>query len=72
MNRETAITLAKVAGYHADSRAFTRLIVEARVNRATMNAAWHAGQQANAAGVRCHCRECTGGNIGVSLRSWRR
>ncbi|MDH4172113.1 MAG: hypothetical protein OEW90_01810 [Betaproteobacteria bacterium] len=58
MKREDALTLAKVAGYHNDSRSFTRLIIEQRVNRATMNRAWHAGTNARAAGVLCDCREC--------------
>lgn len=57
--RAIAIASAKVAGYHADSKAFTRLIVEARVNRQTMNEAWAAGVAARTAGVPCACRDCT-------------
>lgn len=56
--RDTALQLAKIAGYHEDSRTFTRLIIECRVNRQAMNSAWHAGQQAKQAGVKCGCRDC--------------
>ena len=57
--RQTAITLAKVAGYHGDSATFTRLIIESRVNRQTMNEAWRTGQQLKAAGMPCGCFECS-------------
>jgi hypothetical protein len=70
MNREIAIALARIAGYHADSRAFTRLIIEARISREEMNRAWRLGVRAKDAGVRCDCRECA--KLGVlSVRSWR-
>lgn len=41
--RTVALTLARVAGFEGDTRAFTRLLVESRVNREDMNAAWRAG-----------------------------
>jgi hypothetical protein len=56
--REHALAAAKVAGYHSDSRMFTRLIVECRVNRQAMNSAWIDGQSAKRAGVQCSCRDC--------------
>ena len=56
--REHALAAAKIAGYHGDSRTFTRLIIECRVNRAAMNSAWYAGEQAKHAGVVCNCRDC--------------
>ena len=56
--REHALAAAKIAGYHADSKMFTRLIVECRVNRQAMNSAWIHGQRAKEAGVGCHCRDC--------------
>lgn len=56
--REQALTCAKIAGYHSDSKMFTRLIVECRVNRQAMNSAWVAGQVARELGVKCHCRDC--------------
>ncbi len=58
MNRKTSIILAKVAGYHDDTARFTRLIIESRVNRQTMNEAWHNGKSARANGVKCTCYEC--------------
>jgi len=56
--RETALRLAKIAGYHGDSKTFTRLIIECRVNRQAMNSAWYAGERALEAGVKCHCLDC--------------
>ena len=56
--RQTAIAQAKVAGYHNDTRWFTRLIVESRVARPIMNEAWRHGALAKEAGVRCECPEC--------------
>lgn len=41
--RTAALARAKVAGFEGDSRTFTRLVVEARVNRVDLNAAWRAG-----------------------------
>lgn len=56
--REAALSKARAAGYHQDTKAFTRLIVESRVNRQAMNEAWAAGQTAKAAGARCSCYFC--------------
>ena len=58
MKRDDALALARVAGYHNDGRAFTRLIIEARVGRPHMNRAWHAGVRARDAGVPCGCTTC--------------
>lgn len=58
MTRKTALVLAKVAGYHSDSKTFTRLIIEAHVNRQAMNEAWHVGVLAKQNGIRCECYEC--------------
>lgn len=57
-NRSTAITLARVAGYHDNARLFTRLIIESRVKRETMNQAWMTGAAMFKAGVPCTCITC--------------
>ena len=59
--REQAITYMIIAGYHNDTAAFTRLIIESRVNRQACNEAWMQGQKAKAAGMKCTCYECTNG-----------
>lgn len=41
--REVAISRARVAGYENDTRTFTRLLVESRVRRELLNAAWQEG-----------------------------
>lgn len=57
--RQTALALAKIAGYHNDAKAFTRLIIESRVNRAAMNMAWSLGASAKANGITCTCIDCS-------------
>lgn len=56
--RETTLALARIAGYHGDRAAFTRLLIECRVNRQAMNEAFWNGQKARANGVGCTCCEC--------------
>lgn len=58
MSRKDALALARVAGYHSDTRRFVRLIVESRVSRPYLNEAWAAGARARANGVRCTCADC--------------
>lgn len=62
--RNTALAEARIAGYHGNNSYFTRLIIEARVNRQAMNSAWANGAAAKIAGVRCDCSYCrlTGGS----------
>jgi len=57
--RATALTLAKVAGYHEDNARFTRLIIESRVNRQDMSAAFLIGREAKKNGVKCGCSGCS-------------
>ncbi len=56
--RDRAIQCAKIAGYHEDTRTYTRLIVECRVNRQVMNEAFQIGRKAKVNGVKCGCYEC--------------
>ncbi len=58
MKRKEAIALIKVAGYHNDSAAGTRLYIENRVSYQSYKDAYRLGQQSKAAGVRCTCQEC--------------
>lgn len=58
MTRQQAIACMKYAGYHLDQKAYVRLLVESRVNRAAMNAAWEDGIKSKQIGVKCSCREC--------------
>ena len=58
MKRVHAINLAKFAGYHGDTKAFTRLCVEARVSFQKMHEAYTAGKSARERGIGCGCSEC--------------
>ena len=58
MTRADALTRARLAGYHADTAAYTRVLTEARVRRAALDEAYMAGQQQRADGMRCECHQC--------------
>lgn len=49
----------KVAGYHNDHRAFTRLYVEHRISFVRAKAMFQLGIKAKHAGVPCSCPGCT-------------
>lgn len=59
--RETVLQLVKVAGYHNDSAAGVRLLVENPISRKVYNEAWASGQRARESGVPCSCYQCRGG-----------
>jgi hypothetical protein len=56
--RKTVLEHMKIAGYHADTRAFTRLFVENRINRVTADAAYFLGADMRKRGVKCNCLDC--------------
>ena len=56
--REIAIKQAEMAGYHGDNARWTRLLVESRVNRTTLNNAWLRGATLKTLGVKCTCYYC--------------
>jgi hypothetical protein len=58
MKREHVITALRVAGYHADTARFTRLLIEERISKPAAKEAYAAGQRARAQGVRCDCHDC--------------
>lgn len=45
MTRANALTRARLAGHQNDTREFTRLIIECRVNRQMMLRAWYQGRE---------------------------
>ena len=56
--REQSIVAAKIAGYHADTRTFTRLRCEVRVNNSVLQQAYWAGERAKREGMLCQCLDC--------------
>lgn len=58
MTRALAMAHLRIAGYHDDRAAWTRLYVENRVSYAAAKRAWAAGKLARDNGVRCTCTEC--------------
>ena len=55
---EKAYQLVKVAGYHNDSRAATRVLVEYSIGIKRYNEAWREGIRARQAGISCDCMQC--------------
>jgi len=58
MKRSDALSALRLAGYHNDSRAFTRTYVENRISYRVAQQEWRLGVSAKLAGVRCTCFEC--------------
>lgn len=59
MTRQHALQFMRIAGYHADTKSFTRLFVENRVSKSASNEAWLAGVSAKKSGMKCTCLDCT-------------
>lgn len=58
MKRSDAINAMRIAGYHDDSKRFTRLLVENRVARDVADKAWILGKKQKAGGMPCACPNC--------------
>ncbi len=58
MKRSMLIALLRIAGYHDDMKAFTRLYVENRIKLFKAKQAFAEGKQLRAGGVGCTCYEC--------------
>lgn len=58
MKRFDALAYMRIAGYHGDKLAFTRLFVENRVSRQVADAEFHRGATMKKAGVPCNCSNC--------------
>jgi hypothetical protein len=60
-HREVVLTKIRVAGYHEDHAAYTRLLIEERVSKAVADEQFRNGRAQRASGVRCDCYECKNG-----------
>lgn len=58
MNRQTALNLLRVAGYHSDRKTFVRVYVENRVSLQATNQAYDTGANQKKAGMPCGCIDC--------------
>jgi hypothetical protein len=58
VNRSQRIQRLRVAGYHHDTAAYTRLLIEAHVNRAAAREAYLEGVRAKFRGLPCACAQC--------------
>lgn len=56
--RDITLGRARSAGYHNDSAEFTRLLIENRIARSAMIAAWSLGARAKQRGAHCACPDC--------------
>ena len=59
MTRKDALAYMRIAGYHNDKPAFTRLLIEHRISRESANEAWRKGLDAKTVGMKCNCYRCS-------------
>lgn len=58
MKRKDALTLMRVAGYHGDTKGFTRLYTENRISMPAANKEYFRGQDMKTKGIPCGCINC--------------
>lgn len=58
MTRKHLLTSIRVAGYHNDTEAGTRLFIENRVSRPVYNREFLKGKEMKSNGVKCSCSDC--------------
>lgn len=58
IKRKIALEYMKIAGYHNDTAAFTRLYCESRINPAICREQFRIGYNAKINGIKCNCSEC--------------
>lgn len=58
MKRKNALAWIRIAGYHNDSTAFTRLYCENRISYPVAMAEFRTGAKMRANGIGCTCRDC--------------
>jgi hypothetical protein len=61
MPRNEAVQRAEVAGYHNNMLQFSRILEEARIERSTLDSAWHKGRKRSTSGDPCSCVRCVEG-----------
>lgn len=66
MTRKNALIYMKIAGYHSDTKAFIRLLVENRISRKIAEDAYQLGAKERERGVGCTCWDCRQSNEGQS------
>lgn len=59
--RDSLLGYFRLDGYHNDSSAFTRRLIENRVSRQAADKAWREGAAQKRAGMRCSCLDCNKG-----------
>ena len=68
MTRKQALACIRVAGFHDDSAAFTRLYLENRVSLVAARQAFQDGRAAEANGARCSCCDCAAAPTTIGRR----
>lgn len=61
MKKEHLLARLRIAGYHNDTRDFTRLYLEGRVSLRVAQTEFATGVKLRESGMRCTCYECTKG-----------
>lgn len=60
MTRKTVRSVLIYAGYHSDTKTFTRTYIENRISIQAARAAFQVGYQMKQNGMKCGCDECKG------------
>lgn len=55
---DEALHAIRVAGYHGDNQAWTRLMIENRISRVSAANYFRVGKQQREAGSHCGCKKC--------------
>lgn len=58
MSRTNLYACFRIAGYHNDTKLFTQLLCENRINKQTANEHFFLGQQQKNNGIKCSCADC--------------
>lgn len=58
MRRQDLIALVKIAGYHEDTKAGARLLVEHRLSITAYQVAFNTGRKMKELGAQCACWQC--------------
>lgn len=59
--RDLALSHMRVAGYHDNRVAFTRLYLESKISLQVANDAWNTGKKQKKSGMPCSCVSCQNG-----------
>jgi len=58
MKRNDIIAALRFAGFHADKKSFTRILIENRISTVCAEKAYASGVKLKSEGAKCLCQDC--------------